>query len=1316
MITIQFREPSTARYIYVNPTNNHVHLMLPVVGGIDISSDNTCKATTALKTSMGKQAGASMQKQSALNELQRYKRALQYDLSLIQDNSNSIKQQKIARLKQIEEYLAAMNVVQSHVHMNSLNEAFPFYPKPIQELIDQKSNLYSMVLRPDQLDNFVRVKDPVFSVARKGSQVFYTALNRGYQTLVIGKSKSTTQTATPQELLKAAVLKQLQSKTTTPTFEEIQKAVKDCAQDLGSTLDVATGAGIGKIDKNSVDTSMGFDSDSPASPAEYVDALIGFCAGHMNPVQGSAATQAPSLFNIQNTAAGKEKLSILTQFFLGQVNIYCYANKLSTANFGGVLENSGALSNEVVAVVKQALQNGAPVEQALFHFINAHQKEFSLSRPLQPNEMSEIQQTFTKQFQMIDGSQHYDDFTVLYANKPGKFVTHQGAICVDFADVIGQGFNNLDSPYFRDTRHFSERVERVVPNSNDAVAANFEIQETELTNYLRDLLQDPANNDTIVELLLSKTDTKQKLFQRLPDDAKEALMQSPNWKMIMQKIAGQITDVPTRQAFNAAFLGTNATQLAITNDIARALYIAAIVKYGPARCPESYETSADLQALMTILDIRDITSLEESVNDGFIVTCPLATADVLNQVISANQNRFYLTPEMAISLYKEATSQYSGDSAPEIVRMNALSNQGHVPHKMIEALRLLDIHITPQQIGFPGSGIGGYIFSPLTNGPADITAFNSATQSINDIHQNQTRFHLTPELAINVYRYVDQMGQGSQIANLNNNAAPHKIRRALEILGLATTNLSFNASNGYWLNASPAVLKILRGEEPLRLTGIAGSRSRRNPMVFLQAARPVQLNAARMGITGLGGHRAATISTTTHTSSSTSISAATTITVERVSAFVVSQPLPTNANQVQLNCPDAILAEFRNLLRGTAILGCSFANPYTGATETIPTDVNNLTARHLQVLARNEQRNVTGVMQNNLYNGKLTADQIARLRCLVKATNVVGVVLAHHFGGYGGSTPVAISPPQRTILIDQSGIQWQGDYRNTGGMFFYPDNLTSTQLPQGYAAWQTAMYQAMYGHARPSMSSNTITINWGSVAGRIDLNQVRNAIDAEFSQALDAAVSHGDAALGASERINFKYLKAGMGFFAFNNGLPPREQLQLELARLQGIEQALQRIATLPTTQRQTALGKVGRIVLPFSSAVRGNPTPPANFTDTLTRIQGLVQNLGLAWGGAGVEDALKPQTGFVCAMNNTGDPHAMPGNEGGQASVDASISSNADINHINAAFNLQMQLRASPLCNPPAIMSVLASVSTSSTDVTTQLASSSSSSSACPH
>lgn len=394
--------------------------------------------------------------------------------------------------------------------------------------------------------------------------------------------------------------------------------------------------------------------------------------------------------------------------------------------------------------------------------------------------------------------------------------------------------------------------------------------------------------------------------------------------------------------------------------------------------------------------------------------------------------------------------------------------------------------------------------------------------------------------------------------------------------------------------------------------------------------------------------------------------------IEIVNAYAEREDKPSSdGSQVFLNCPSPVLDQFKKTLSGTPILGAQYLNPYTREIEELPTDENKLTARHLQILARNEHVNVDGIMNTALYCNLLSDDQIARIRCLVKATNISGIVLATHTGGYR-HTRYKFDHPIKNILIDQAGLQWQGDFRNTGGLHFYPDDPLHPSLPESYQRWQDDMYEAMYSVKRPSThSKNSLKTSWNGVPGFLDLDSVSNALATEFSQALEAAVFQGARDLKDTDRINFRFCRAGMGFFV--SGLSCNKSL-LRVARLKGIAKVLENINGLPSMERAQRIGKIGRIVLPHS-----NEAPYSD--DILAHIGELVKALGLEWGGAPEEDSFKPEEGYVNATTNCADPHAMPGNEGGPCSVDACISYNANINTHNAAFNKHMQIR-NPLQN----------------------------------
>ena len=132
---IPFTEPLSPRYIYINPDTNQVHLLVPLVQGQEISTDNTCKSTAALNEFMN----------TVLNELNRYKSALEFDLELLGNKNPPLKELKEERLTQINAYI------------NTLPHMREKYSSAINsQMLKTSSNLYSIQLRP-------RIKDSQYS-------------------------------------------------------------------------------------------------------------------------------------------------------------------------------------------------------------------------------------------------------------------------------------------------------------------------------------------------------------------------------------------------------------------------------------------------------------------------------------------------------------------------------------------------------------------------------------------------------------------------------------------------------------------------------------------------------------------------------------------------------------------------------------------------------------------------------------------------------------------------------------------------------------------------------------------------------------------------------------------------------------------------------------------------------------------------------------------------------------------------------------------------------------------------------------------------
>lgn len=448
-------EPTAPRYIYINPDNNQVHLLVPVVGGQEISTDNTCKSTASLDEFFTNGA--------ALRELNTYKSKLEFDLLLLSDD-DSLKADKQGRLEQIDAYIKAVTAMKGS------------YSAAISQLMQQSSNLYSMQLRPRAQDTASKVTNPVFSMNRLNDaqgeplSALYNALYEAFPNVTLGARN-------PKAQLNEAVLKALPAQ---PDFEAIQRALTEqCQRLFGLTVNFTQSSDGAPVNQASIENALGYEPGAePLTTEDYMHGLLGACALNIWEI-----IPTPPFYSVRDNADKTEKLSILTQFFLANVNIYCAANGISRENFGIVLDKSPDLSEEVAQIVFSALTSGAPVEESLCAFFNAHVSEFGLSRPLTQADDDAIQQKFESTYRTVTGTAenpHTDDFMVLdTATQTGKFVTHQGSICTDFSVLVAD--TSLDNAYFQSARaNFEQPHDRYIPPKNERIQMSIEVNIEEL--------------------------------------------------------------------------------------------------------------------------------------------------------------------------------------------------------------------------------------------------------------------------------------------------------------------------------------------------------------------------------------------------------------------------------------------------------------------------------------------------------------------------------------------------------------------------------------------------------------------------------------------------------------------------------------------------------------------------------------------------------------------------------------------------------------------------------------------------------------------
>ena len=459
---IPLTEPTSTRF-HFNPATNRMHLLVSFIEGQDISTANTCKVDERLKAFF---------EGDAVSELESYKSVLEFHISLLGEG-DTVRKTKEVRLSQINTYLEAVIAMRNN------------YMAVMNQFRSQPSNLYSIQLRPRVQDPYSKVVNPVFMINRgndsRGTPLssLYNKMHEAFPKLNLKRTDLTT--------------KVLDSLPQDATFDNIKQALKQQCNEQFKTSNINIDfdsyfkripgqESIKKIvNKAHVDETMGFNNDTTLG--EYIDALLYLCAPNL---WGSIPGSPFYLGTSSDKAVTTERLSIVTQFYLGVMNVHCRIKGISDENFGKILDDSPILSQELVGVVSQALTLGDDVEHAIVTFFNAHKAVFKLSRDLShkdnngiPSDKDAIQQKFDITYRTITATkenEHMDDFMLLDREAHGEnapFVTHEGVIYTDFANIAPSTGPNQS--YFAEIRHkAAHHPELITPQNEPVVTVDIE--------------------------------------------------------------------------------------------------------------------------------------------------------------------------------------------------------------------------------------------------------------------------------------------------------------------------------------------------------------------------------------------------------------------------------------------------------------------------------------------------------------------------------------------------------------------------------------------------------------------------------------------------------------------------------------------------------------------------------------------------------------------------------------------------------------------------------------------------------------------------
>lgn len=1304
-MTYYFSEPTNPRYIQVNPQNNNVSLLVTVSEGVKYGTDGTCQSTAALKEFFAFNANSTERKKHALASLLAYQESLKFDLKLLEkleinEELKEIAHNKQERLFQVNTYIHNLNEMLSNPIILGLERYFASYPDFIARLLN-KSNLYSILLSPESPDHFILLQNRVFSVDRSSQNSFIATLYSGFSNLTIHRNHYS-----PKKLLHLKVMKELAEKPAFSSLENIlevvqaslQKHLFDCykiSNDFSKTakaevinLELLKKWGIDGVEQDDYEQIVQYVLNSVFTDNNDIHQDSPFC-----------------LVSEEESSQQKvRKISILLQLFLGNLNVYCVANDFSKENFARVFEQSLSLSQDLLQEVRRCFSQGDNVETGIIQFIEKNRAYFGLP-PETTLDLEKIKERFSEHYYQIQNSPHFDEFSFLEPFNPKnnaiKVSSHQGGICLHFNDLVKSilevnancnfQFSNLEASLNdyqkqEELNHDNVHVKTALPFQDNKALKGFIAKiKDDIPFLLRFLLLQNEEGDFIgtqfswLDLALQK---------QFPSEVEL------HYQLLNACPSSQVTHLRKK-------LFKNSGPVLLTESVLRALYIE-YIKIADTAVITDYQSFAGIKTILKkLLIVQNDTDAENqltgSIAEGYTFKEGAGAARIAS-LVETNKNAFYLSAEMAMNLYQQVADSY-GSESEEYRAMNRLSNKENEPNKLRRALQLL--HINTTKISFPKCQ--GYI----------IEASTFDLQLIDNIQQAHTFAYINIELCYSLYRDSTNLSPQQARDYLRQHPSTNRIREWFRAKDIEFGQIYPNSPAGFWVQLSPIHLEKFKKE--LDLT--------RNKHYFLhtQTNCHYQKNTAHNTFSAPRGADSKAIkerTVTEHLADTTNAPAhpEAQLIIQQVQAFKKIPLDATRAASVQMHCPANILQAFKTLLKDWPLLGKTYFNSYTKETSSLPSDNEQLSARYLPLLARNDAFNSSSWFDQNACFG-LNLYEIAQLRCL--ATRVVTCSLVEMTNDVTirySKTDQKYNNNIQIILIEQPRLQWQM-HLNNGGLFFYPDTSASFRVTQGYLNWQKSTFKILFGRERPAQcSANNIFVYWMEMKGFLDLDLLSEAIALEFTQALNALVTQIDCLTrkGQSlQKINFKYLKAGMGMYynqlfsedEIGNNIIlnarferkataekiedtiaraiPRKKIRtaLEHARLKGILLALQQIRGLSLEERNKRLRGIARLELPFSGKLGNNQPLPMEMLNTIAQIRKLCFELNLEWGGAMPTDAMEICPGYTNAVNTSSTVNTMFGNLRPRSryttgNLEEHIYNNlANPDLLNCAYNDKMQI-----------------------------------------
>ncbi|MFO2977235.1 protein SdcA [Legionella pneumophila serogroup 3] len=567
---IKFKEPERCDYLYIDE-NNKVHILLPIVGGDEIGLDNTCQTAVELITFFYGSAHSGVTKYSAEHQLSEYKRQLEEDIKAINSQKkisphayDDLLKEKIERLQQIEKYIELIQVLKKQYdEKNDIRQlrtgGIPQLPSGVKEIIKSSENAFAVRLSPYDNDKFTRFDDPLFNVKRNISKYdtpsrqapipIYEGLGYRLRSTLFPEDKTPTpiNKKSSKEKIVETVLAQVDADymkdgDKEQKLEELKKLIQQELVKIDSNLSVNMSRDGKEVNLSYLDIVMALDDDSTIK-----DWIEGIIEVSIDPSVWEAQASSPFYDGAKEIKSDHEadRISIRVQYLLAEANIYCKTNKLSDANFGEFFDKEPH-ATEIAKRVKEGFTQGAEIEPIIYDYINSNHAELGLKSPLTGEQQQEITEKFTRHYNTIKESPHFDEFFVADPDKKGNIFSHQGRISCHFLDFFTRqtkGKHPLgDLASHQEALH--EGTSNRLHHKNEVVAQGYE----KLDQFKKEVVKLLAENKPkeLLDYLVATSPTGVPNYSMLSKETQNYIAYNRNWPAI-QKELEKATSIPESQ-------------------------------------------------------------------------------------------------------------------------------------------------------------------------------------------------------------------------------------------------------------------------------------------------------------------------------------------------------------------------------------------------------------------------------------------------------------------------------------------------------------------------------------------------------------------------------------------------------------------------------------------------------------------------------------------------------------------------------------------------------------------------------------------------